>query len=181
MAKRRGNGSGKLKDEHRAFLVGRLAVYDTPKQAADALKAAYGVEISPQGAEAYDPTKRAGNRLSERWRKLFDATRSSFLDNVEDIPAANKAVRVRKLARAADAFEQRGNYIAMARMLEQIAKETGGSFDNLRKIEHTGKVGGPIQKEDVTGMTQEQLKAEIFQMLGIDNPSEAGAAPGKKH
>lgn len=178
---RRGNGSGKLKDEHRAFLVGRLAVYDTPKQASDALKAEYGVDITPQGAEAYDPAKRAGSRLSERWRKLFDSTRFRFLENIEDIPAANKAVRVRKLARAADAFEQRGNYIAMARMLEQIAKETGGSFDNLRKIEHTGRDGGPIQKEDITAMTQEQLKAEIFQLLGVELPISDEPETAKKH
>ncbi len=60
MSRRRGNGSGKLKDEHKAFLVQRLAVFDSPKQAAEALKAEYRVEISPQGAEAYDPEKRAG-------------------------------------------------------------------------------------------------------------------------
>ncbi len=60
MSRRRGNGSGKLKDEHKAFLVQRLAVFDTPKQTAEALKTEYRVEISPQGAEAYDPEKRAG-------------------------------------------------------------------------------------------------------------------------
>ena len=60
MSRRRGNGSGKLKDEHKAFLVQRLAVFDTPKQTAEALKTEYRVEISPQEAEAYDPEKRAG-------------------------------------------------------------------------------------------------------------------------
>ena len=60
MSRRRGNGSGKLKDEHKAFLVQRLAVFDTPKQAADALRIEFGVKLTPQGAEAHDPEKRAG-------------------------------------------------------------------------------------------------------------------------
>ncbi len=93
MSRRRGNGSGKLKDAHKAFMVQRLAVFDSPKQAAEALMAEYRVEISPQGAEAYNPQKRAGRRLSERWRELFKTIRERFLDQLYEVPESHKAVR----------------------------------------------------------------------------------------
>ena len=164
----RGNGSGKLKDEHKAFLVRRLAAFDTPKQAAEALKAEFRAEITPQGAEAYDPSKRAGRALSERWRALFQTSRDRFLEKLEEIPATHKAVRVKKLANAADTFEARGNYIAMADMLERIAKEMGNVHTNRREI--TGKDGGAIEYRDVDLMTRDELLAELNSLLGTDEP-----------
>ena len=79
--------------------------------------------------------------------------------------------------KASAAFEQNGNFLGMARMLEQAAKEVGGSFTNQRQ--HTGKDGGAIKYEDVTQMTDEQLDAELRQ-LGID-PDTARIAPPTKH
>ena len=165
MSRRRGNGSGKLKYEHKAFLVQRLAVFDTPKQASEALKIEYRVEISPQGAEAYDPGKRAGRRLSERWQVLFETIRERFLDRLDEIPASHKAVRVHMLARAADSFKSRGNYLAMANMLERIAKEMGNVHSSRR--EFTGKDRGPIKYQDVETMTDEQIDQELKQIFGI--------------
>ena len=163
MSRRRGNGSGKLKYEHKAFLVQRLAVFDSPKQAADALMAEFRIELTPQGAEAYDPTKHAGRRLSERWLVLFESIRERFLDRLDEMPESHKAVRVKILARAADSFESCGNYMAMARMLEQIAREMGGVFTNRR--EFTGKDRGPIEYQDVETMTDEQIDQELEQIL----------------
>ena len=165
MTKRRGNGSGKLKDEHKAFLVQRLAVFDSPKQAAEALKAEYRVEISPQGAEAYDPGKRAGRRLSKLWRELFETIRERFLDRIDEIPESHKAVRVKMLARAANNFESRGNYLAMANLLEKIAREMGGAFTNRREL--TGKGAGPIQFEDVNNMTDDEIDQELRRLLNV--------------
>ncbi len=85
MTKRRGNGSGKLKDEHKAFLVQRLAVFDSPKQAAEALMAEFGIELTPQGVEAYDPTKCAGHALRERWRTVFWTVRENFLAELRQV------------------------------------------------------------------------------------------------
>ena len=173
MSRRRGNGSGKLKDEHKAFLVQRLAVFDSPKQAADVLKAEYRVEISPQGAEAYDPGKRAGRRLGKRWRVLFETTRERFLDRLDEIPETHKAVRVQELARASRIFKKQRNYMAMANMLERIAKEMGNVYSNRR--EFTGKDRGPIEYQDVSEMTDEQIEDEL-RSLGID-PAQVHAAP----
>ena len=83
----------------------------------------------------------------------------------ERIPHAHKAVRIKKLAQAADAFENSGNYLAMARMLEQIAKECGGLFTNRR--EFMGKDGGAIKIQAVEDMTKEQIEDEL-RGYGID-------------
>jgi len=68
-------------------------------------------------------------------------------------------VRIKKLARASDAFESRGNYVAMAAMLERIAKEMGNVHTNRR--EFTGKNQGPIKIEAVHDMTDEQIDTEL--------------------
>ena len=155
-----------LKDEHQAFLVQRLAVFDTPMEAAGALKAEFDITISAQRAEAYSPLKRAGCRLGEKWRALFEVTRTRFLERLEEIPEANKAVRVRKLARAANVFEHRGNYVAMADMLERIAKEMGNVHTNRR--EFSGKDGKPIEAKitDYSQMTDDQLRARLATLIG---------------
>lgn len=165
--------TSKLNEEQRAFAVQRLACFDTPKQVADALKAEFRVEISPQAAEAYDPTKRAGEKLAQKWRDLFKATRARFLDKLEEVPEANKAVRVRRLARMAEAAESRGNFVLAANLLEQIAKEVGNSYTNRREL--TGKDGKPIETRDVTNLTDEQLDAEMAAIVGVAGEDDDAA------
>lgn len=153
----------KLTHAQKIFIVQRLACYETPKAVAEAFKAEYGADISKQAVEKYDPTKRAGEQLSNVLRGLFEATRKRFLEQIEDIPGANKAVRVRDLYDAAMAFKESRNYIAMADMHERIAKEMGNVHTNRREL--TGKDGKPMQFEDVSGMTDDEIKAEIQRRL----------------
>ena len=156
----------KLQDHHRAFLVREFACFATPMEAADALRQEYGIEITPQSAQHYDATSGAGARAAKKWHELFDVAREAFLDDVEArIPHAHKSVRIQKLARASDAFEKNSNYLAMARVLEQIAKEVGNVHTNRR--EFTGKDRGPIKYQDVETMTDEQIDQELKQIFGI--------------
>lgn len=171
------NTAKKLKDHHRAFLVREFACFATPMEAADALRDEYGIEIAPQSAQHYDAASGAGSDAAKKWHDLFAVSRQAFLEEVsERIPHAHKAVRIKKLARAADAFEKSKNYMAMARMLEQIAKEVGNVHTN--KHEFTGKDGGAIKFQDVGDMTEEQIDAEL-RSYGID-PDQIHAAPKTK-
>ncbi len=154
----------KLKDLHRAFLVREFACFATPMQAADALRQEYGIEITPQSAQHYDATSSAGRQAAKKWHELFEVAREAFLDDVKArVPHAHKALRIKKLARASDAFEKSKNYLAMARMLEQIAKEVGNVHTNRR--EFTGKDRGPIEYQDVETMTDDQIDQELKQLL----------------
>ena len=93
------------------------------------------------------------------------------------IPESNKAVRVQELAIAARHFKARGNYIAMANMLERIAKEMGNVYSNRR--EFTGKDRGPIKYQDIETMTDEQIDQELKQILGIKD-ADVHKAPGSE-
>ena len=165
----------KLNDYHRSFLVREFACFATPMEAADALREEYGIEIAPQSAQHYDATSGAGSDAAKKWHDLFDVSRQAFLEEVQNsIPLAHKSVRIKELARAANTFKASKNYLAMARMLEQIAKECGGA----QRIELTGKGGGAIKFQDVDDMTDEQISAEI-RSYGID-PDQIHKAPRSK-
>ena len=149
-----------LTDQQRAFLVEQIACFARPTEAADALFEEFGIRIKPSAVEKYDYTKQAGKRCAEKWRVLYSVTRKAFIEHIAArVPHAEKAFRIRKLAKASDAYEQLGKYTAMANMLEKIAKEVGNVHTN--RHEFTGKDRGPIQFEDVTEMTPEMLDSEI--------------------
>lgn len=170
----------KLSDPQKAFVVQRLACWDSPAEVSDALMREHGVKLAPQNCEAYDPTKYAGRNLSAKWRELFERTRGDFLANVEAIPEANRAVRIRALAHASRAFKARGDYRAQADMLERIAKEMGDVYSNRREV--TGKNGGPLRLE-VSDLTDAQLDARLMQLIGVaglsDGTEEEGEGRGR--
>lgn len=134
-----GKGEAKLTDEARAFVVQQLAMWDAPSVVAKALKAEFGLTVTPQAVEAYDPTKRAGRNLVPKWRTLFEATRKAFIDDSATIGIANRSVRLRRLERMATQAEAMSNLALAAQLHEQAAKEMGNAYTNRREL--TGKDG----------------------------------------
>lgn len=132
----------RLSDEHKTFIVQRLAMFDTPQQVADAVKEEYGIEVPRQQVQSYDPT--VGIKPAKKWIALFDASREKFLESVSEIPIANRSVRLRRLERMAVSAEQRKNYPLAAQLLEQAAKEVGEAYTNTRNIKHSGGVAGGV-------------------------------------
>jgi hypothetical protein len=132
-----------LPDNIKTRITQGLACFDTPSQVAKDVQAEFGVTVSPQQCEAYDPTKRAGERLGKKYREIFEKTRETFLKDTSRIGVAHRAVRLRKLDRAATLAEDRGNLPLMAQLLEQAAKEAGDAFTNKQKLEHSGSVAAP--------------------------------------
>lgn len=164
----------KLAECEKAFVVQRLACFDTPGEVAAALRDEFGKGLRPQSVEAYDPTKRAGRNLSTRWRRLFERTRQSFLEEIEKhLPEANKAVRIGYLCHAARAYKGKGNYVAMADMLERIAKEMGNVHTNRREI--SGRDGKPIEFGDLTNEQLDQRLEGLLRVMGLtlDEASQA--------
>ncbi|MGU2444423.1 DUF2280 domain-containing protein [Burkholderia cenocepacia] len=138
-----------LPEPIKVFVTQALACFDTPSRAAKAVREEFGVEVSPQQCERYDPTKRAGSALSKKYREIFERTRAEFLSDTSRIGVSHRAVRLRALDRAVALAEQRGNLPLMAQLLEQAAKEAGDAFTNRRRLEHTGEDGGPIVNRTV--------------------------------
>ncbi|MDX0615144.1 DUF2280 domain-containing protein [Sinorhizobium medicae] len=146
---------GTLKDEVKTFIVQSLACFDTPSVVVDAVRKEYGATITRQSVEGYDPTKKAGTNLAEKWRLLFEETRKTFLEDTASIAISHRAVRLRALQRMAEKAETQGNMVLAASLMEQAAKEVGDSYTNRREV--TNKF---------EGMTDESIGARLFDLLG---------------
>ena len=156
----------KLKDVHRAFIVRELACFASLHETQEALLAQFDIEVSKQSVQHYDPTKATGKVAAKKWGELFAIAREAFIEDVQaSIPLAHRSVRIKELAHAANLFKKQKNYMGMARILEQIAKEVGNVHTN--RHEFTGKNGGPIQYQDTSDMTDEQIIQELAD-LGVD-------------
>ena len=128
-----------MNDEIRTFVVQCLAAFDTPTQVVDAVKTEYGVQMTPQAVQSYDPTKYAGRNLKPKWRNIFEASRKSFLEDVNAIPIANKAARLRALNRMAQKAEGMKNIGLASKLMEQAAREMGNAYTN--KVDHQSSDG----------------------------------------
>jgi hypothetical protein len=140
----------KYPDHIKTFVVQSLACFDSPAVVVKAVKAEFDVVISSQAVEAYDPTKKAGRKLSQRFRVLFEETRKTFLEDTASIAISHRAVRLRALQRMADKAETQGNMVLASSLLKQAAEEVGGSYTNRREL--TGKDGKdlPVPVSPVT-------------------------------
>jgi hypothetical protein len=100
--------------------------------------------------EGYDPTKRAGSNLAEKWKLLFEETRKTFLEDTATIAISHRAVRLRALQRMADKAENQGNMVLAASLMKQAAEEVGNAYTNRREL--TGKDGKdlPVPVSPVT-------------------------------
>lgn len=141
---------GKLKDDVKTFIVQSLACFDTPSIVVEAVRKEFGATITRQSVEGYDPTKKAGSNLAEKWRLLFEETRKTFLEDTATIAISHRAVRLRALQRMADKAESQGNMVLASSLLKQAAEEVGGSYTNRREL--TGKDGKdlPVPVSPVT-------------------------------
>jgi hypothetical protein len=151
-----------LVDEVKAFIVQRLACWDSPKQVAAAVTEEFRIKMDRRQVEKYDAT-RAGKKPAKKWVALFTATRNRFEDTIDEIPAAKKAVRVRRLDRMALKAEESGNFPLAKELLETVAKEVGGAFTNRREL--TGAGGGPIQAKVDGVLSAEEMAARLRTLL----------------
>lgn len=124
-----------LPDDVKRFVVQQLAMFETPSEVARSVKDEFGIEVSRQAVEAYDPGKRAGASLSQEFRDLFEATRTTFLTDTAAIGVSHKVVRLRTLARLIEKAEGRGNHVLAANLLVQVAKEMGDAYTNRQRID----------------------------------------------
>ncbi|EPY5227817.1 DUF2280 domain-containing protein [Klebsiella variicola] len=132
---------GCTKSEVKAYIIQMLACYDTPSQVVEAVQKDFGIAITRQQVETHDPTKVSGKTLAKKWVGLFNLTRDRFLNEISEIPIANKAYRLRVLQRMSTTAENMKNIAMTAQLLEQAAKEVGEAYSNKQKVEHTSPDG----------------------------------------
>lgn len=135
----------RLNKRVKLFIVRSLAMFDTPTETAKAVQEEFGIQVTKQQCEAYDPTKRTGQDLSEEFKKEFYRVREDINKNIKAIPIANIAYRLMRLQRLVDHEQYKENPVLLPAFLEQAAKEVGGLYTNRKEI--TGAGGGAIQTE----------------------------------
>ncbi|EKO3964616.1 DUF2280 domain-containing protein [Vibrio fluvialis] len=152
-----------LNNEVKAFIVQALACYDSLETVSSSVKEQFGLSLTRQQIQSYDPTKAAGKSLSKKWVELFEVTRERFQNEISDIPIANKAYRLRTLDRMAARAETMRNYNLTAQLIEQAAKECGDSYTNKQKHEHSGAGGGPIETLTLSKDEYKQARREMLE------------------
>lgn len=155
----------KLTDDVRRFIVHCLAAFDTPTKVAESVKSEFGLDVTRQAVASHDPTKKTGQQLAQRWKDEFHEARRKFLEELDEIPIANKAYRLRQLG---DLYGNAGkNAVLKMQLLKQAAEEVGGVYTNKVKNEHTGKDGTPLPagSTNVTvAVTPEAVKAAMKEL-----------------
>lgn len=126
--------SGPLPDEAKTLIVQHLACFDSPAVVAEAVKKELGIAVSRQAVESYNPTRRAGAKLAEKWKALFSETRKAFLEDTAEIGIAHRSVRLRRLDRMQLKAESMGNLQLAGELGEKAAKEQGDAYTNTRVI-----------------------------------------------
>jgi len=125
-----------LTDSERRDIVRSLATFESPVEVAKWASEEFGKDISRQQVEHYDPTR--CDQMAERWQELFQRTREEFLQDLDSIPIAHRAVRLRKLMEYTHELERGGEYEKASAMLKQAAKEMGEKFTNVQQVQQDG-------------------------------------------
>ena len=117
----------KLSDAQREYIVRRLAAYDSPTAIQRDVRTRYGIEVSSQAIEQYDPTRVPA--CGKRWAGLFYTVRKDRIAS-----EADQITRARQVERLALRIVER----LESRILEGpdaargFAKEPGAITDEDR-------------------------------------------------
>lgn len=146
----------RLKKAEKVFIVRSLAQFMTPTEVVVAIKENFKTDVTPQQVEAYDPTKTAGADLSQEFVDLFHEARKKYIDQpIYNIEAANDIVQLRILS--ALFIKKQGNTRDAIKLSDQIQKIVKGFYE--KKIEITGKDGGPLETVQTTVSKEGYLQA----------------------
>ena len=146
------------------FIVRMLAEFETPTQTSRSVKEVFSIDVTPQQCEAYDPTKRIGQDLSQELRDKFFEYRRIANQELEAIPIANMRYRLQLLQGLVDKYPD--NPVLIPKWAEQAAKEMGGLYTNTSKTQLTGADGQPLNPEHVTHVvaTPEQVRQAMDEL-----------------
>src|SRR5438045_2341475 len=112
-----------LTDEHRIYIVRRLAAYDLVTAIARGLKQEFGITVRTQLIQNDNPERAAGRELARRWKDLFWKTRKAFKAGIADVGANYPLVRIYWRGEMAQETWDAGQHGVANDLLDSIAKE----------------------------------------------------------
>ena len=141
----------KLSKNQKAYIVVRIACYDSLGAIKKSLKEDFGIEITTQSLERYNPTCAAGRACSEQWATLFYETRRKLVEGRADIGVAHKMVRIRWL----DQMVHRKMTDGKTREARALLKQAAEELNQMAEQRHDGS--GAAYSE----FSMAELKARI--------------------
>ncbi len=145
-----------LRKEVKVFIVRSLALFNTPEETAKLVNEKYPqIKVTRQQCERYDPTKKAGQDLSQELQDRFFEYRRKANEEIEAIPLANKRYRLQLLQDLVEAYPN--NPIFIPKLTEQAAKEMGNFYTNKLNVDHTTK-DEPINKPTIIELVAPDIK-----------------------
>jgi hypothetical protein len=147
----------RLKKAEKVFIVRSLAQFMTPTEVVKDIKEKFSIDVTPQQVEYYDPTKVAGALLAQEFVDLFNEARKEYIAQpLHNIIGANDIVQLQILSDLL--VSKKGNVVMSIKLIDQIQKIMKGHYE--KKIEITGKDGGPIKTENEQKPTQPKYTPE---------------------
>lgn len=163
-----------LTQAQKVWVVTQLACLRKPTEVVSLAAEELGLKVSRQQVAAYDPGTAAGARLSKVLKELFARTRAAYLDDVESVPVAHQAYRLRVLQELLE--KHRTDPELVQSVLRQAAGEIGGAFTNRREL--SGAAGGPIRVDvDLSSLSDGELDA-LAALVGKAAGADAGGDRG---
>jgi hypothetical protein len=161
----------KLSGEVKAFIVRSLACFDTPSTVAEAVERQFGETVTRQVVQCYNPHWRAGAKLSQQWRQLFEETRKAFVEETNKIGISHRNVRLRKLDQQVALAEERGDVATIARLLRLAEMEMR---PYTKRGELHGTAGQPTEHHPPVS-DRELAKAILLKLARAKAAAEAEA------
>lgn len=148
-------------------MILHLARCRTPAEVAVLMREEFELEITIPQVVKYDP-RRPSYEAGEKWLPLFEAARTSYLKDVEDVPIANQGFRLQTLQEGLEVAKKAKNWKLVAELMEQAAKEVGGVLTNERNLR--------VRRDDVPD-TPEDRAAALAALVGEALDKRAAKQP----
>ena len=162
---------GKLTDRLKEYVIERLAGFDSPVAIVKSLKEEFGITITRQTIEQYDPTR--GRSPAKKYREQFFAIRHEILEGKGVRAAARRGVRLRWLEKMAIHAMAQGDYALADRLLASIAREVGDRRSSAAEAR-------PNEFAPITDQDRMRVLASLLaQLQAAEAHARANAAPSE--
>ena len=122
-----------LTEPQKREIVEGLAEFKSSAAMIDHFRLNHSLELTHKQIGRYDPTRPYFD-AGERWRAEFRERRKTYLENISEVPIAHKVHRLKFLQEGVDAARSARNWVLMAKLLRQAAREVGGVFTAKKAV-----------------------------------------------
>jgi hypothetical protein len=155
----------KLDDEHREYIVRRLAAHERPSRIRREVRERFGIEVSHAGIDYYDPTRSAA--CGKQWADLFYTVRRAHA-GAQSEPAASSRKLERLVLRTVGMLTDR--------ILNGVQAEAQRCANDAGEITDEDRLRALVAFIERLKITNPPGVAEIRRVL-LDDLGPQGAAP----